>query len=138
MLVFEVCVHDNLLKSLTSVPIVGTAGATLSLGGDPCPGTPKKLTLDVECAHKPSGPTSVPWHLTAVRVVAQVRPVNYTGSFNSSDPVLTQSWSVQPSCPRPLQVCSSWTRNLLRKTSLHVGPFEFPRHLASDLRMTVN
>ena len=33
-----------------------------------------------------------PWHLTAVRLVCQVKPVNYEGSFACSDPLLTRIW----------------------------------------------
>lgn len=33
-----------------------------------------------------------PWHLTAVRLVCQVKPVNYEGSFACSDPLLTRVW----------------------------------------------
>jgi hypothetical protein len=33
-----------------------------------------------------------PWHITGVKIVSQVKPVNYTGSFNSSDDTLTGSW----------------------------------------------
>lgn len=35
---------------------------------------------------------AAPWHITGVKIVSQVKPVNYSGSFNSSDPVLTGSW----------------------------------------------
>jgi hypothetical protein len=35
---------------------------------------------------------ATPWHITGVKLVSQVKPVNYTGSFNSSDDVLTGSW----------------------------------------------
>jgi hypothetical protein len=64
----------------------------VDLGGDPCPGTPKKLTLQVECDGPATNPTVVPWHISAVRIVNQVKPVNYTGVFKSSDPILEQSW----------------------------------------------
>jgi len=33
-----------------------------------------------------------PWHITAVRLVCQVKPTNYTGSFSCSDAVLTKIW----------------------------------------------
>lgn len=33
-----------------------------------------------------------PWHITAVRLACQTRPVNYTGSFACSDPGLTRIW----------------------------------------------
>lgn len=33
-----------------------------------------------------------PWHITAVRLVCQTKPVNYEGSFASSDPRLTRIW----------------------------------------------
>jgi alpha-L-rhamnosidase len=33
-----------------------------------------------------------PWHITAVRVVCQVKPTNYVGSFSCSDPMLTRIW----------------------------------------------
>ena len=35
---------------------------------------------------------AAPWHITGVKIVSQVKPVNYTGSFHSSDDVLTGSW----------------------------------------------
>jgi hypothetical protein len=33
-----------------------------------------------------------PWHLTGVRVVCQVKPTNYNGSFSCSDSMLTRIW----------------------------------------------
>ena len=33
-----------------------------------------------------------PWHITGVRLVCQVRPTNYEGSFDCSDPLLTRAW----------------------------------------------
>jgi len=33
-----------------------------------------------------------PWHITAVRLVCQIKPTNYAGAFSSSDPVLTRIW----------------------------------------------
>jgi hypothetical protein len=33
-----------------------------------------------------------PWHISAVRLVCQIRPVNYSGSFSCSDPMLTRIW----------------------------------------------
>ena len=33
-----------------------------------------------------------PWHLTAVRLVCQIKPANYEGSFACSDPQLTRIW----------------------------------------------
>jgi hypothetical protein len=33
-----------------------------------------------------------PWHITGVRLVCQVKPSNYTGSFSCSDPELTRIW----------------------------------------------
>ena len=33
-----------------------------------------------------------PWHISAVRLVCQIRPVNYNGSFSCSDPLLTRIW----------------------------------------------
>ena len=33
-----------------------------------------------------------PWHITGLKIACQSKPVNYTGSFNSSDAVLAQSW----------------------------------------------
>ncbi len=33
-----------------------------------------------------------PWRITAVRVVCQAKPVNYNGSFDCSDPMLTRIW----------------------------------------------
>jgi len=35
---------------------------------------------------------SKPWHITAVRLVCQVRPTNYNGSFSCSDTLLTRIW----------------------------------------------
>ena len=35
---------------------------------------------------------AVPWHITGLRLVSQVKPANYTGSFHSSDPEVTGSW----------------------------------------------
>lgn len=32
------------------------------------------------------------WHITGIRLVCQVRPVNYEGSFSCSDPMLTRVW----------------------------------------------
>ena len=40
--------------------------------------------------HFPS--PSKPWHITSISLVAKVKPVNYTGSFTSSDDTLTESW----------------------------------------------
>lgn len=46
--------------------------------------------------YEPSSPqetgAALPWTLTGVRVVAQVKPVNYTSNFASSDPTLTAVW----------------------------------------------
>jgi len=33
-----------------------------------------------------------PWHITAVRLVCQIKPANYDGSFACSDPQLTRIW----------------------------------------------
>lgn len=33
-----------------------------------------------------------PWHITAVRLVCQIKPTNYDGSFTCSDPQLTRIW----------------------------------------------
>ena len=33
-----------------------------------------------------------PWHITAVRLVCRVKPVNYNGNFSCSDPLLTRTW----------------------------------------------
>ena len=33
-----------------------------------------------------------PWHITGVRLVCQIKPSNYTGSFSCSDPELTRIW----------------------------------------------
>jgi alpha-L-rhamnosidase len=32
------------------------------------------------------------WHITGLRLVCQVRPTNYNGSFSCSDPMLTRIW----------------------------------------------
>lgn len=36
--------------------------------------------------------TNKPWHITAVRLICQVKPTNYQGSFACSDPMLTKIW----------------------------------------------
>lgn len=33
-----------------------------------------------------------PWHITNVRLVCQIKPTNYKGSFSCSDPMLTRIW----------------------------------------------
>jgi alpha-L-rhamnosidase len=33
-----------------------------------------------------------PWHITGLRLVCQIKPSNYTGSFSCSDPDLTRMW----------------------------------------------
>ncbi len=68
-------------------------GETLPLGSDPCPGTPKTVTLQVAC-ERPVGPSAAtPWTITALRLVAQSKPTNYTGAFDApGDPVLAQAW----------------------------------------------
>ena len=33
-----------------------------------------------------------PWHITNVRLVCQIKPTNYKGSFSCSDPMLTKIW----------------------------------------------
>jgi hypothetical protein len=33
-----------------------------------------------------------PWHITGIRLVCQIKPSNYTGSFSCSDPELTRVW----------------------------------------------
>jgi alpha-L-rhamnosidase len=33
-----------------------------------------------------------PWHISAVRLVCQIKPANYNGSFSCSDPMLTRIW----------------------------------------------
>ncbi|HET6385799.1 MAG TPA: alpha-L-rhamnosidase C-terminal domain-containing protein [Armatimonadota bacterium] len=33
-----------------------------------------------------------PWHITAVRLVCQIKPTNYEGSFSCSDPLLNRVW----------------------------------------------
>jgi alpha-L-rhamnosidase len=33
-----------------------------------------------------------PWHISAVRLVCQIKPTNYDGSFSCSDPMLTRIW----------------------------------------------
>ncbi len=35
-----------------------------------------------------------PWHITNVRLVCQIKPTNYKGSFSCSDPMLTKIWYV--------------------------------------------
>lgn len=32
------------------------------------------------------------WHITAVRKVCQIKPTNYLGTFQASDPILTKIW----------------------------------------------
>ncbi len=36
--------------------------------------------------------SGTPWHITGMRAVCQVKPVNYNGGFSCSDPMLTKSW----------------------------------------------
>eukprot|EP01048_Picozoa_sp_COSAG05_P007789 COSAG05_NODE_561_length_8675_cov_3.694846_12_plen_521_part_00 len=67
-------------------------GASFSIGGDPCPGTPKHITAQVVCAHTPAPASVAPWHISGVRLVAQSKPANYTGSFTSADEELTKAW----------------------------------------------
>jgi hypothetical protein len=33
-----------------------------------------------------------PWHITGIRLVCQVKPANYEGRFDCSDPLLTKIW----------------------------------------------
>jgi alpha-L-rhamnosidase len=33
-----------------------------------------------------------PWHISAIRLVCQIKPANYDGSFSCSDPMLTRIW----------------------------------------------
>jgi hypothetical protein len=33
-----------------------------------------------------------PWHITGIRLVCQIKPSNYTGSFSCNDPELTRIW----------------------------------------------
>jgi alpha-L-rhamnosidase len=33
-----------------------------------------------------------PWHISAIRLVCQIKPTNYDGSFSCSDPMLTRIW----------------------------------------------
>lgn len=33
-----------------------------------------------------------PWHISAVRLICQIKPTNYNGSFSCSDPMLTRIW----------------------------------------------
>jgi alpha-L-rhamnosidase len=33
-----------------------------------------------------------PWHITGLRLICQIKPSNYTGSFSCSDPELTRIW----------------------------------------------
>ena len=35
---------------------------------------------------------SKPWHISGIRLVCQIKPSNYTGSFSCSDPELTRAW----------------------------------------------
>ena len=35
-----------------------------------------------------------PWHITKARIICQVKPTNYNGSFKCSDPMLTKIWYV--------------------------------------------
>ena len=35
-----------------------------------------------------------PWHITGIRLVCQVKPTNYEGRFDCSDPLLTKIWYV--------------------------------------------
>lgn len=48
-----------------------------------------------------SGRPSRPWHITAIRAVAQTLPVAYTGAFESSDDsMLTRAWYTGAYCPK--------------------------------------
>jgi len=38
------------------------------------------------------GKCSKPWHITGIRLVCQIKPTNYNGSFSCSDPLLNQIW----------------------------------------------
>jgi hypothetical protein len=40
----------------------------------------------------PAGAAAAPWTIARARVVAQVKPLNYTASFQSSNPLLTTIW----------------------------------------------
>lgn len=35
-----------------------------------------------------------PWHITKARIICQMKPTNYNGSFKCSDPMLTKIWYV--------------------------------------------
>ena len=35
-----------------------------------------------------------PWHITGIRAVCQVKPVNYDGGFSCDDPLLTKIWYI--------------------------------------------
>jgi len=35
-----------------------------------------------------------PWHITGIRLVCQIKPANYNGSFSCSDPMLARIWYV--------------------------------------------
>jgi len=41
---------------------------------------------------QPAPPVFKPFHVTSVKVVSQIRPSEYTGSFQSDDSILTESW----------------------------------------------
>jgi len=46
---------------------------------------------------------STEWHITGVRLVAQVKPANYDGSFHCSDNLLNKIWY---SCAYALKLCN--------------------------------
>lgn len=67
-------------------------GAPIPTGGDPCPGTPKKVTAQVQCERTPAPSPSPPWNISDLKIVCQSKPTNYTGAFSSSDDQLTRVW----------------------------------------------
>lgn len=62
----------------------------------------------------------VPWHITSLRIVAQSKPVNYSGAFNSSDQVLTQSWY---SGAYGSRYGSRYPHPASQNINIHISPF---------------
>jgi hypothetical protein len=44
-----------------------------------------------------------PWHITGIRLVCQVKPANYEGRFECSDPMLNKIWHVSAYC---VKICN--------------------------------
>ena len=92
---------------LENVDIGGNVSASLSEFSEPFPGKKKPVTKYGTTYRLETNdelyegirytwiyfPTpSKPWRITSINLVAKIKPVNYTGSFSSSDDTLTKSW----------------------------------------------